>query len=190
MLAIPRQVAAIGLLLAIFTSTGCVSSLKPLTDAKTSTPDLRLLGTWEFEDKDKMEKHTILVERKKDAPNVLEASAAKDGKREAGDLLLTKIGNDHYVSVGNKDKDGVTKYTIAKYHLADDGTLSIWGLETDFFAAAVENKELKGSIKRELFTDVTLDETAENLRRFLEKHGAKCFMKETAITVKRIKRGE
>ncbi len=173
MFSFSRLAVAVVAILAAFTSTGCVSSLKPLSDEKTSKPDVRLLGTWELEDKDKMEKHAVVIQAKKGAPNVLEASATQDGEKETGDLLLTKIGNDHFVSIGDKDDKGVMRYTIAKYVLKDDSTLECWGLNADFFAKAVENKELKGTVKQELFKDVTLDDTPENLRKFLEKQGSK-----------------
>ncbi|MCC7085770.1 MAG: hypothetical protein IT427_12275 [Pirellulales bacterium] len=186
----PPRLVAVGLMIAACACTGCVSSLKPLSDEKASTPDERLLGTWEFEDKETMEKHTIVVERKQDAAKVLRASAIEKGKQESADLLITKIGNDHFVSVGNKDGQGVMKYTIAKYELADGNTLNFWGFETEFFAKAVENNELKGTVKQDLFKEVTLDDTPENLRKFIEKNGAQCFTKETAMTIKRLKGGK
>jgi hypothetical protein len=209
MTTLPRRLAFVSLIFVSFACTGCVSSLRPLTDEKSSTPDLRLLGVWEFEEEKEVEnggaaekdkkgasgktqivKHTITVERKKDAPNVLVASTIEEGKKETGELLLTKIGKDYFVSLGNKDDQGVLKYMIAKYELAADGTLKFWGFDTEFFAKAVESKELKGTIKQEVFKDVTLDDTPENLRKFLEKHGAKCFMSESEITMKRIKKGQ
>lgn len=186
---IPCRAVAAALVVVALSSTGCVSSLKPLSDAKTSKLDTRLLGTWEMDDKENMKTHTIVVERKKDAPNVLQATATEDGKTETADLFTTKIGDSHYISVAGKEEKGVVRYVVAKYEVTDDKNLKYWGLDTEFFAKAIENHELKGTVKKEIFTDVTLDETPENLRKFLEKHGAKCFTKDTGITVKRIKKG-
>jgi hypothetical protein len=190
MLSHVRTSIAVVMTLLALSSTGCVWSLKPLSDAKTSKPDLRLLGTWEFEDKEEKETHTVVVTKKKDAPNVLEASTVQDGKKETGELFCTKIGKDYFVSIGEKDDAGKIKYSIAKYDLKNDSTLSFSGFDAEFFAAAVGRKELKGTIKQEVFKDVTLDDTADNLRKFLEKHGQKCFTKETDITLKRIKKGD
>lgn len=185
-----RTSIALVLTMLALSSTGCVWSVQPLSDAKTSKPDLRLIGTWEFEDKEEKQTHTVVVTKKKDAPNVLEASTIEDGKKETGELFCTKLGKDYYVSIGDKDDAGKMKYIIAKYDLKNDNTLAFSGLDAEFFAAAVGKKELKGSVKQEIFKDVTLDETADNLKKFLEKHGQKCFTKEAEITLKRIKKGD
>jgi hypothetical protein len=182
-----RRFATTFSVLSLLMFTGCVASVQPLSDAKTSVPDLQLLGAWEFIDDETKEATRVVVSRKKDAPNVLVAVADDGKEKETGELFLTQIGKDHFVSVENTDKDGKKQYVIAKYEITKDG-LSVWGADTDFFAAAVEKKELKGTIKQgEVFRDVLLDESPEKLRKFLEKHGAKCFTNETPLTVNRVK---
>ena len=179
-----RHVLAAALLTAAF--TGCVSSVEPLSDAKTSLPDLRLLGDWEYQDGEGSEKVKLNVALKKGAPKVLQITADDGKEKETADLFLTKIGNDHFASVENEESDGKKRYLIARYELLKDGTVRIWVPETDFFAKAVEDKKLKGQVNQpNLFKDVALEDTAENVRNFLKQHGMKCFGKETDLTIKR-----
>jgi hypothetical protein len=185
----PVSIALGPLLLAL---TGCVASVQPLSDAKTSTPDLRLLGDWEYEDKGDDKKTEIVkltIKKKPDSPKVLQI-VADDGKDiETVDLYLTKIGNDYFASLQNDDKDGKKRYLIAKYELSADGTVKIWVPETEFFAKAVEGKKLKGKINQpSLFKDVLLDETPDNVRKFIKENSAKCFGKETDIKVRPAKK--
>ncbi len=184
-----RPALSLVLAIAALLAAGCVSSTKPLSDAKTSQPDLRLLGTWEYQEEDSPEKMTIVISKKKDSPNVLEIVGDDGEKKETMELLLTKVGSDYLASVEEKDDNGKTKYVIGKYELLEDGNVKLSGLDVDFFAAAVGNKELKGTVMAKLFKDVELDDTPENLRKFIEKHGAKCYGKaDTQLTVKRVKK--
>jgi hypothetical protein len=184
---LPRRIIIAALLLTAMQLTGCVYSNVPLTDAKTSTPDARLLGNWEVFDKDKPdEKHTISLSIKKGEPNVIEIATEEDGKAKTFDLFLTKIGNDCLGSVLSEEKDKKT-YIIGKYELTKDDVFKYWALDTDYFTEAVKNKEVKGTLKKgENFTDVILEDSPEHLRKFIEKHGDKCFSKETTLTVKRL----
>jgi hypothetical protein len=186
------RLLAVAFLSSLVCSSGCVSSVRPLSDETTSMPDLTLLGTWEVSDPEKLnEKQVITVTRKKDSKTVLHA-VGKDGeKKEESDLYCTKIGNNMLLSAMNEE-NGKQVYAIAKYQLTGDTSLKLWALDNEFFAAAVTKKELKGAVKKkEFFVDVLLDETPENLHKFIEKHGAKCFSnKELELKVKKIKPAE
>src|SRR5262249_54975041 len=145
---------------------------------KTSMPDLKLLGSWELSDPDKPEeKHAVTVTRKKDSTTVLHA-VGKDGeKTEELDLFCTKIGDNLLLSALT-EKDGKHVFAIGKYQLSGETSLTVSVLDVEFFAAAVKKKELKGTIKQQQFlVDVSLDDTPENLRKFIEKNGARCFSK-------------
>jgi hypothetical protein len=182
---------AIVLLASLLSSVGCVNSAHPLTDDKTSTPDLKLLGTWELSDPDKPdEPHTVTVTRKKDSTTVLHA-VGKDGeKTEELDLFCTKIGDNLLLSA-QTEKDGKPVFAIAKYQLSGETSLKVWVLDTEFIAGAVKKKELKGTIEQKQFLiDVSLDDTPENLRKFIEKNAAKCFSKELELKVKKLKAAE
>jgi len=173
------------LLMACVTAAGCAYSTQPLSDAKTSMPDLRLLGAWELSDPDKpADKKVIVVDRKRDEPNVLRLFDIKEKK--AVDVYLTKIGEARVASIADEE-NGTTKFLICKYELKGDSSLAICGLDKEFFASAVEQKRLKGALtKNGLFNDLTIDESPENLRAFIEEHAAKCFSHEEALVVRRI----
>jgi hypothetical protein len=185
------RVLAVAIALSHLCSFGCVNTARPLTDDKTSTPDLKLLGAWELTDPDKPdEPHAVTVTRKKDSATVLHA-VGKDGeKTEELDLFCTKIGDNMLLSA-QTEKDGKHVFAIAKYQLSGETSLKVWVLNVEFIAAAVKKKELKGTIKQQQFlVDVSLDDTPENLRKFIEKNGAKCFSKEIELKVKKLKAAE
>jgi hypothetical protein len=166
--------------------------VQPLSDAKTSTPDLRLLGEWEYQEKGEGTKSEVVrftISKKTDAPKVLQI-IADDGKdKETLDLFLIRIDNGYFASVQNDEKDGKKRYLIAKYELLADGTIKIWVPETEFFAKAVEGKKLKGKVNQpNLFKDVALDDSADNIRKFIKENGTKCFGKETGILVRPVKK--
>lgn len=168
-------------------ASGCAYSTRPLSDAKTSTADARLLGTWEIADTDKpAEKKIVVVDRKKDEPNVLRLFDIQEKK--TADVFLTKIGERYVASIADEE-DGKTKFLICSYEVKDQ-SLSIWGLDTQFITNAVNDKQLKGAVtKHDFFSEVIIDESAENLRKFVERNAASCFLQEKPLTVKRL-RGE
>jgi len=176
-----RRVLTIMLLTTVLAATGCTYSTQPLSDAKTSMPDLRLLGTWELSDPDKpADKKIVVVDRKRDEPNVLRMFDIKEKKTL--DVFLTKIGEARVASIAH-EQNGTTKFFICKYELKDDSSLTVWGVDQEFFAAAVEEKHLKGTKTQ---NDMTIDETPESLRKFIEEQAAKCFSREGPLVIRRI----
>lgn len=175
-------------LLGALLAAGCATSTQPLSDEKTSVPDLRLLGTWEFQQEEGKDKATVTIVQMQDSPNVLQATSNDGEKEQTTTILTTKIGDTCVASIAGKDDEGNVIYTIGKYALAPDDSLELHGLDTDFFAAAVEHKELKGTVKQEMFKDVKLDDTSENLRAFLAKYGDKCFTSEGVLHVTHVKK--
>jgi hypothetical protein len=180
-----HRVPTLMLLTTAFAATGCAYSTQPLSDAKTSIADLRLLGTWELTNPDRpADKKMVVVNRKRDEPNVLRMFDINEKKTL--DVYLTKIGNMRVASIADEE-NGTTKFLICKYELNDDSSLAIWGLDEGFFASAVEEKRLKGTRSQDaLFSNVTIDETPSRLRKFIEEQAAKCFPHETPLVVRRI----
>ena len=171
-------------------SVGCVSNVRPLSDEHTSTPDLRLLGTWEATQTDPDNRLKVAIRPKANSNTVLQATVQQGGKTETWDLFCTKIGDNYFASTA---QEGDKEYTINKYELSDKKTLKILPLDTQFFEAAVADKRLKGSITSGgpcIGGGVSLDEPAQNLRTFLEKYGEKCVGKGPPITLVRIKDAE
>ena len=182
---------------------GCISSREPLSDAKSSIPDLRLIGTWEFTGG--TGKSVVEISRQKDSPNVLNAVGKNEKLRQEkkANLFCAKLGDDFFVSIEVEEKDRKS-YTIAKYEVSDDDTIKFSGLDNKFFEAAIKANQLKGrtvyystdsgesgsgsnglmmcnpsagTMPRSTYSIETfnLEDTAEDLRTFIEKHGANCF---------------
>ena len=199
---------------------GCTSSRVPLSDEKSSVPDLRLIGTWEFTGG--TGKSVIEISRQKDSPNVLNAVGKNESLRQEkyANLFCTKIGDDWLVSIEAEEK-GQKVYAIAKYVISVDDTIKLSGLDNKFFEAAIKANQLKGrSIYIDLdsgesgsgpnglmmcnpsaangtkpqstysFETFNLEDTAENLRTFIEKHGAICFDQSPPKLLKRVKNNE
>jgi hypothetical protein len=180
-----HRVSMLMLLVTALAATGCVYSTQPLSNAKTSIPDLRLLGTWELSNPDKpADRKMVVVNRKRDEPNVLRMFDIEEKK--TADVYLTKIGDMRVASITDEE-NGTTKFLICKYELKDDSSLAVWGLDKEFFQSAVEEKRLKGTKTQDgFFSNVTIDETPEHLRKFIEEHAAKCFSHEEPLVVRRI----
>jgi hypothetical protein len=184
------KLALLGLLAA-----GCVHSTHPLSDEKTSVPDLRLLGEWEYRSGPD-ETVQLHVRLKEGSETVLEVVGSDknerlEDKNERLELLLTKLGEHHYASVLDETADETgARYLIARYELTDENVVKIWALDLDFFASKVESGELKGEVRRsKFFRDVMLNETPERLAAFLQKYGDKCLAKDDATIVTRAQRG-
>src|SRR4029079_7238446 len=119
---------------------------------------------------------------------------------------------DWLVSIEAEGK-GQKVYAIAKYVISVDDTIKLSGLDNKFFEAAIKANQLKGrpvnyswdsgesgpnwlmmsnpnagtlpqsTYSVEMFV---LEDTAENLRTFIENHGAKCFDQSPTRLLKRI----
>src|SRR5262245_37207495 len=166
-------------------ATGCAYSTQPLSDAKTSIADVQLLGTWELANADRpADKKLVVVDRKRDEPNVLRMFAIEEKKTV--DVYLTKIGETRLASIADEE-NGTTKFLICKYELKDDSSLAVWALDKEFFESAVQEKRLKGTKTQNGFiSNVTIDETPERLRKFIEEQAAKCFSHEQPLVIRRI----
>lgn len=156
-------------LLALNFAAGCVYSKYPLTDAKASQPDLRLLGTWEVTDSsggdtallpssfslrtgkvanNTGEKPTLTITQKKDFPKLLVITEIKNGVERSDELLTTKIGNDYYISYPDPTDKEKTRFAIIKYELTDKGQIKFWAPSQEFFFDAVIQGEIKGKVEK------------------------------------------
>lgn len=176
------------LALSALVASGCVTNTRPLSDAYTSQPDLRLLGEWEWqEEKADGSTETIrfIVQRNQGLPNVLELVGNDGDKEERLELFLTKVGDDYFASVADRKANGSPAYHLGKYEVSEHGSATVWALDVDFFAAAVKEGGLKGASTRH-FKEVKLNDSPENIRKFVEKYGAKCYSRKPTQVVTRI----
>ena len=139
---------------------GCgnpVDCLHPLSDAKTTGMDARLIGAWELEEEGKEDgfRPRIWVGRHREQPGVLEAVAVlleKDEQVKVHRVAVhaTKLGAHRYLSLGGNEDDGRDgAYLVVRYRLEDDGTLVAWGLAPSVVGRAIarETNEAKRALR-------------------------------------------
>ena len=180
---------------------GCTipKSEYPLSDEKTSVIDERMIGHWDFEAEpaQQIDPMRFVVGRDPKAANLLEYVAATLNSEQKieihrGPLLITKIGNAHYLSFGSGDsKEG---YLIMRYDIKvqpaaatdaagpnkpshDTGELHLM-IDT-VIADAIEKGELAGKVTRDKSSrrpqEIRITAKPDELRAYIEKHADQCF---------------
>lgn len=80
-----------------------------------------------------------------------------------------------------------SKYFFARYEFSDKGALTVWLLDEEAIAAAVEGGRIKGSVKRDQMSrDVTLTDSTANLVKFLSGEGKALFKQKFATFQKAV----
>ena len=195
------RATAFGLLILLLATSGlsCVPCKHPLSDEKTSKLDERLIGEWRFYEKGKPSEDAdpVYVGRLKGHDNVLEivqCAVDKSGHVvvEHMPLYATSVGSLRLLSM---PRDGVkpdreTIYDIALYDMPDKDTLNWYVLDEDAITAAIKKKELAGAFTAEKSAfgrtrnAPRITASPEEMRKFIEKNGKKCFLSEP-VTMKR-----
>ncbi|HEV3341240.1 MAG TPA: hypothetical protein VG125_12810 [Pirellulales bacterium] len=183
-----RTAAALLLVAALTTASGCVPSEYPLSDEKTSKVDPQLVGRWV---KDGRKNPAVLVVTEKAGQNCLEAK--EGGEPGTTTIFTTTIGNLHYLSAMERYEEGEFGYYIMLYELVDNDTLSVYDLDPEIVAKAIADGQLAGIVGTErvgfIFTRVRrtaqlITDSREHLVAYLTKHGKDCFER-TPITYRR-----
>lgn len=161
--------------------TGCTIPVSdfPLTDDKTSTPDERLIGYWNYVPKTEDEHGPptpYVIGRMKGQPNVLQMTWVELDDEQVATvkqipLYTTKIGDEQYLSypVQNgsaapepkpaeraKEVDAAddkvaqkTTFMIARYEISEEGLGRLFIMLPDLIAGAIESGKLKGVVTRQ-----------------------------------------
>lgn len=126
-----------------------------------------------------------LALRRKEGTNALEAC---DGEI----LYTTSIDGDRYLSIPmNDDETGETSWNIYGYEPLPNGELKVYGLNPDVVSKAIVKGELAGSIVgrrvwgrffSRVDQEMEITDAPEYLRRFLKRHGRKCWDEQYAAT--------
>lgn len=194
-------VLSLGLALCLLLSSCVVTSDNPLSPPETAKPDRMLLGRWQSKDSpDEINIFTIKDEhwmhlevRKKNQPS------------ESYDLFPTIVGNNQFLNVielGTDDKGHPTKmgYFIVRYEISPDYVFSTWMMDQDKAAALVRAGKLKGIVHQDKNAsmvgqpphpdvDVTLQDTGENIAKFIQRHGVKALFSDKPGVMSRIEPG-
>jgi hypothetical protein len=171
-------------------AVGCnVESRYPLSDEKTSTPDLKLIGDWR--EKGDADKEGWRIAKHPKSENVLMAFMLP-AELDTPDLLFTTaIDGKKYLSWGGRDlENNTTVFFVCRYEMPDENTLEVRFLPKDAIRKAITENRLAGKIKIETHKKPgvvapmeqreTIRITAEtkDLRAFVEANADSCFPKD------------
>jgi len=170
----------------LLVSLGCdVESKHPLSDQKTTKPDLRLLGDWDQINQDSNETENVWrVVKHPKSDWVLMAFMTDQPYDEPYDILFTtEIDSKKYVSWGGRDPEtGETHYLVCRYEMPDDDTIHVHFLAKDAIRKAIVDNELSGRIqiitelKKALHKEeVSITAETPELRAFIQKHADTCY---------------
>ena len=190
---IPGLAATVCLLVML----GCdVRSKHPLSDEKTSKPDVKLLGDWREQGDDEAAIWRVTKHPKfEKAMMAFPLPAEMDGFRDL--FFTTTIGGKKYFSWGgNEYKNGILNFCIYQYEMPDENTLHLYPLSVDAVRQAIVKERLAGEIKitteREKGflgknvlgknEEVCVTASPKELREFIKKHADACFKKDKEST--------
>jgi hypothetical protein len=156
-LGVPRVLAIWTASVAALLLASCDSVLmeRPLSDAKSSVFDARLLGEWiPATEYNRDEQDTYFFGRNEDAKNTLDLIwVAKRNERvlSAPFQAYVTVAKNRYISFvyrGKEENSPAAKLAIVyKYEMPDDETLWLWTIDRKFIRSAIERRELHGIVE-------------------------------------------
>ena len=170
-----------------------VESKRPLSDPHQASINDRHVGTWRAVIQEKTYYLHVGTGNIVGQSNWMELVLVNPGEKPTFYLhhkvgFPSKIGETSFFNVanmsvlisqlrGSKTEDlvsSVERYDIMKYEMTED-YLDVWGADQKVVRAAIEAGEIKGN-------DATIDDTPENLTRFIEASAAKLFPNKVRYT--------
>jgi hypothetical protein len=156
-------------------SASCEAVLmeRPLSDAKTSVFDERLLGEWIPATEDSRdEQDTYFFGRNQEQKTTLDLIwvAKRNGRIMSMPLqAYVTVAKNRYISFvyrGKEDNSPTSRRAAAyKYEMPDDETLWLWSIDREFIKAAIERRELHGIVESGSFGQAAaLDEHGKPIR--------------------------
>jgi len=170
-----------------------VESKRPLSDPHKAAIDERPVGTWRAVIQEKTYFLHVGTGNIVGQSNWMELVLVNPGDKPTFYVyhkvgFPSKIGEMNFFNVanmsvliaqlrGSKTEElisSVERYDVLKYEVTDE-FLDVWPADQKVMRAAIEAGEVKGS-------DATIDDTAENLTRFIEASAAKLFTNKVRYT--------
>jgi hypothetical protein len=181
-------------------TSGCVVSKYPLSAEADSTLDRRLIGTWEIvrENQDRDPAHFVVERKAESNAMLLVKSTDPKEKGQPLEALPTELGKHHYLSIRGFDEKHKDVWCIFQYEWLDDDSFRLRLMDEKVLADEVNSKRVHGRVsersngarkedqKKEVVTDVLLEEPTDPLREYVEKSGDKIFGQEW-MTFRRVK---
>ncbi len=172
---VPRVLAICMASAAALLSASCDSVLmeRPLSDAKSSVFDARLLGEWiPATESNRDEQDTYFFGRNHEQKTTLDLIWVANRNDEVNSAPLqayVTVAKNRYISFvyrGKEDNSPDAKRAIAyKYEMPDDETLWLWSINREFIRSAIERRELHGIVEVGTYGQATqLDEHGKPIR--------------------------
>jgi hypothetical protein len=166
--------------------SACVESEAPLSPLATLPPGSPLIGTWVLHDKDETAYLHIGNEGQGVKMVDVELNANGTIKSESYVASATVLGGNGYLSV-QTPRNGRLLYTLVKYRLSGNNTLTLWPADYKFLETAVKSGLISGTLDSTVpGVLLTADQVA--LQRFVVGYGKQMFPKAT-VTFRRLARG-
>jgi hypothetical protein len=154
---VPRVMAICMASAAALLSASCEAVLMehPLSDAKTSVFDERLLGEWiPATESSRDEQDTYFFGRNHEQKTTLDliwVAKRHDEVNIAPFQAYVTVAKNRYISFvyrGKDDNSPDARLAIAyKYEMPDDETLWLWSINREFIKSAIERRELHGIVE-------------------------------------------
>jgi hypothetical protein len=170
-----------------------VVSNRPLSDPRSATLDERPVGTWRATIQEKIYYLHVGVGNIVGQSNWMELVMVNEGEKPTFYLrhltgFFSTLEEASFFNVANMSKElpqlrgstteelvlSVASYEIFKYEVTED-YLDVWPADQKLIREAIETGKIKGN-------GATIDDTAENLRRFVESSAAKLFTANVRFT--------
>ena len=152
---------------ALFFSACEVVLINPLSDSARDKPDERLLGKWINRDEKDKGGFVQFATGANGEINVSFLGGKSEEKNPLFTARTTTIGNYHYISLNPTNEDRDKGYLLARYEMKDD-KMSVWMLDSDKVKTAIAQKKLKGKVGQGPAPTITITDTSNNVRAFLE----------------------
>lgn len=208
------------LLLALAQTSCVVESINPLSDPDDAKMDERLFGQWKVINKEK-DRDTEFwfvgrprVSEIKDAPAglmvnyglVISPQNEVSSNGMPSYFFVTKLGKNHYVNIATLEepkepkgpivwkKSEVKGYLLMKYTVTES-KLTMWMMDRELTAKAVDAGKLKGIVRRNKDKDgkettvesVTLKDSTADLAKFIDAANPSLFAEKEPIVLERVK---
>ena len=194
-----RTLAWLGIVVLTLSQSACVDIENPIFDPAKTEVDQKLVGQWLSPDP--KEKSKIVVAAAKNLKGApaglmsLDDTSGQGGKDEKIYAFGGKVGNETYLhlAIMKKNANEWTKNNIEAHWLmkyaVDGDRWTLWLMDPDATAKVIEGGKLKGLVKKGGFgKEVKVQDTAENLRKFLSDGGhATVFHDKGKLTLERVK---
>jgi hypothetical protein len=159
--------------------SACVESEAPLTPPAPLSPDSPLIGSWViFDTNETMFFH---VGNEGAAAKILEVELSKDGSIKSKSYIASAVaqGGNEYLSVQVRSGEKLL-YSIWKYQLTGNNTLTLWPANYQFLENAVNKGLIVGTVEpKGPVPRVQLSADSNALLLFVGKYSSQMFPKAT-----------